>query len=597
MFDRIRSKLKALATPGAATQVERPDIRVSGLRKAEGDALLSGGDATGATRAFRSAIDSDPQNADAFIALGHALWKLSRHQEAVAALESALAIDEHLIDAHYLLALIAQDFEDWPRAIDSFERLLQLAPDVGEAYAPLFKAYVRLGRLAEAKICAEKGKDWCKRVAKADPGSADRLNNCGLLLRDLDWPEEAFAMFERALVARPAFAEAMNNRGLVLHDLNRFDESVAEYDRAIQINERLADVHVHRGHALRELVRHEEALAAYQRAQEIAPREETFLNESLSRLVLGDLPAGWEKYEWRWQATGRTHPRSQFAVPLWLGKESLSGKTIFLYAEQGLGDTIQLCRYAKCVCDLGASVVLGVQRSLIPVLRGLEGIDRIIPLGPHEPMPSVDYHCPLLSLPLAFATSLSTIPRMGPYIHLIDTDHSALREAWRNRLGASGSKQRIGVVWSGNADHTNDRNRSIPLSNFVEVISPGARFIALQNEVRSTDESTLHARLDLEYFGADLIDFGQTAALISEVDLVVSVDTAVAHLAAAMGKQVWLLVPFNPDWRWLLDRSDSPWYETIRLFRQSRRADWSGVLTQVRLEIENFARKAAPHSH
>ena len=332
---------------------------------------------------------------------------------------------------------------------------------------------------------------------------------------------------------------------------------MADYERALQINDKLTDVHVNRGHALRELVRHEEALISYERAQTITAREDVFFNQSLSHLVLGNLPEGWLKYEWRWQVTDRTHPKDQFAMPLWLGNESLEGKAIFLYAEQGLGDTIQLCRYAKSVSDLGATVVLGVQRPLAPLLAGLEGVARLVELGPDEPIPSVDYHCPLLSLPLAFGTSLQTIPQLGAYIRPPGPAHEARLEAWRARLGAR-DRPRIGVVWSGNVDHKNDRNRSIPLADFVQIVCFGARFIALQKDVRPADAKVMNEHPELEYVGMDLIDFGQTAALVAQLDLVVSVDTSVAHLAAAMGKPVWLLLPLNPDWRWLLGRDDSP---------------------------------------
>ena len=369
----------------------------------------------------------------------------------------------------------------------TLERLIELFPDIGDAYVPLFKAYVRSGRGEAARALAEKGAKWYRRAVASDSGNADLLNNCGVALRELGLPDEALDALERALQARPAFAEALNNRGLILHELDRFEQALADYDRALQINDTLTDVHVNRGHALRELLRHADALAAYERAQAVAPREDLFVNESLSHLVLGDLPAGWQKFEWRWQAVGRTHPREQFAMPLWLGEEALDGKTIFLYAEQGLGDTIQLCRYAKCVADRGATVVLGVQRSLVPVLEGLEGVDRLIALGPNEPVPAVDYHCPLLSLPLAFGTTLQTIPRAGAYLRPASAAHAARLAAWQARLGAR-DRPRIGVVWSGNADHKNDRNRSIPLADFIQIVSDRARFIALQNDVRPLDE-------------------------------------------------------------------------------------------------------------
>jgi hypothetical protein len=403
------------------------------------------------------------------------------------------------------------------------------------------------------------------------------------VLRDLKRPAEALAAFDRALQLKPDFAEALSNRGLVLHELDRLDEALAAYDRSLQLRPDLADSHANRGNALQELGRHEEALAAYGRALAAWPGHEAiYLNESLSRLVTGDLAGGWPRYEWRWQHNSELPPARQFAEPLWLGREPIAGRTILVYAEQGLGDTIQFCRYARLLAERGATVLLRVQPPLVALLQGLEGVSLVFGAG--EAPPPFDVHCPLLSLPLAFGTTLETIPPGGAYLRPTGATFAGRLAAWGARLGAT-DRPRVGLVWSGNVHHKNDRNRSIPLQAFAAIASPRARFIALQNEIRDADRAVLAQRGDIEWHGDALVDFAETAALVAQLDLVISVDTSVAHLAAAMGKPVWLLLPLNPDWRWLLGREDSPWYESMRLFRQTRRAAWGDVLERVGEEL------------
>jgi len=461
-------------------------------------------------------------------------------------------------------------------ALASYERALQLAPELTAAWIDKGRILRNAKRFEEALAAFE-------RARAAAPDHLDLLNDLGLVLRDLKRPVEALAAFDRALQLKPDFAEALSNRGLILQELDRFDEALVAYDRSLQLRSDLADTHANRGNALQELARHDEALVSYRRALEIKPGyEAVYLNESLSRLVSGDLSGGWPKYEWRWQNNSEAPPERQFSEPLWLGKEPLAGKTILIYAEQGLGDTIQFCRYARPLADRGATVLLRVQPPLVPLLQGLDGVARL--LSADEPPPRFDVHCPLLSLPLAFDTSLQTIPSGGAYIRPSGPRFAERLEAWQTRLGPKG-KPRVGLVWSGNIHHKNDRNRSIPLQAFARRVSAQARFISLQNEIREADATVLKERGDIEWFGPELVDFAETAALVAQLDLVISVDTSVAHLAAAMGKPVWLLLPLNPDWRWLLGREDSPWYETMRLFRQSRRGEWRDVIARIEQEI------------
>jgi hypothetical protein len=293
---------------------------------------------------------------------------------------------------------------------------------------------------------------------------------------------------------------------------------------------------------------------------------------------MGDFDRGWKEYEWRWKSVQLANSQRNFAQPLWLGKESLTGKTILLHSEQGLGDTLQFCRYIKLVSELGARVILEVYKPLSALLTRLDGVAQLVETG--GPLPAVEFHCPLLSLPLAFKTGLNTIPARVSYI----ASNPGKVTEWRARLGKR-TKPRIGLVWSGRTEHINDRNRSIPLSDLLKSLPNAYQYISLQKEIGQKDKETLGSRADILHFGEQLADFTDTAALCELMDVVISVDTSVAHLAGAMGKAVWILLPFCPDWRWLLDRADSPWYPTATLFRQDVMGDWGGVLRKVQAEL------------
>ena len=301
-------------------------------------------------------------------------------------------------------------------------------------------------------------------------------------------------------------------------------------------------------------------------------------NEGLSLLTLGDYRRGFQKYEARWQRTGMPR-RKSLGKPLWLGEYPLARKTILVHAEQGLGDTIQFARYAPQLARGGAKVVLEVQPELVALLSRVEGVASVVGRG--DALPAYDVHCAAGSLPLALHTELSTIPANVPY--LAASDQRVAR--WRERI-ASQPSPRIAVAWSGRADHANDRNRSITLERFAPLLAAGqGSFVSIQRELRDGDADTLARLPCVTHVGDALADFDDTAAVMALADLVIAVDTSVVHLAGAMGRPVWVLLPFQPDWRWLLDREDSPWYPTARLFRQSRTGDWDGVIAQVKEEL------------
>ncbi len=440
-------------------------------------------------------------------------------------------------------------------------------------------------------------------------------NNRGNTLRDMKHYQDAIESYEKALALKPDYADAYYNRGNVLRDLGQYAAAVESHDRAIALKNDYAEAHNSRGNALMgllqpqaalqsfetaishksnyavaysnrgaaqgELKQHAAAIQSYNKAIALDPNYAAArLDRSLDLLKTGNFQLGWIEYEWRWVDKGVNISR-RFPHPLWTGAEQLQGKTILLHSEQGLGDTLQFCRYVKLVSDLGARVILEVQEPLMCVLASLEGVQQLVARG--NALPPFDYHCPLLSLPLAFKTCLETIPSAQGYL----TSLPSKRAQWEGRLGKK-THPRVGIVWSGSAAHKNDHNRSILLADLIRSLPPGIRYVSLQKEVREADQRTLDLHPGILDLGREITDFGDTAALCQLMDVVVSVDTSVAHLAGALGKKVWILLPFNPDWRWLIDGNDSPWYGLAKLYRQETRGDWKDPFQRVRADLERL---------
>ncbi len=406
------------------------------------------------------------------------------------------------------------------------------------------------------------------------PDLVEAHNNRGNVLAGLNRRDEALASYGRAIVLRPDFAEAHDNRGVTLYELGRYDEALASHERALTLKPDRPAALNNRANALHALKRHDEALASYGRAIALDPDyAEARWNEGLARLRLGDFRGGWSKYEWGWK-TGHRGMERRFAQPRWTGAEPLAGKTLLLHAEQGLGDAIQFARYAPLAAAAGARIVIEAHPSLAALLSGIPNVNAVVNRG--RPLPAFDLHCPLLSLPLAFGTGLDTIPARVPYLDAPE----ARRARWKARLPRA-ERMRVGLVWSGR--DRPDPGRSMALAQLAPLLDlPGVQFVSLQKDVRDSDEAALRARPGLLHLGQALADFADTAAVVEQLDLVISIDTAAAHLAGALGKPVWILLPFLADWRWLLDRDDSPWYPTARLFRQDGPQRWDAVVARVR---------------
>lgn len=421
------------------------------------------------------------------------------------------------------------------------------------------------------------------RAIILNPNDAAFYSNLGNALKELEQLDAAVDRYDKALALKPDYAEAWYNRADALIKLLQLDAAVESYDKAITLNPGYVKAYSDRGNALMELGQLGAAIESYDKAIAIKPDyANACWNKSLALLLLGQFEKGWDLYESRWNVDAFRSPKRGFKQPLWLGRESIAGKTILLHSEQGFGDTIQFCRYVKLVYDLGARVILEVEASLANLLKDLAGVSVLVVKG--TPLPAFDCHCPLLSLPLALMTGFDTIPCASKYLS-VDTNSLS---AWTNRLGKK-RKPRVGLVWSGSAEHANDHNRSISLSELIDQLPTEYQYVSLQKEVRDSDKAAQELDIQLLHFGSALEHFGDTAALCELMDIVISVDTSVAHLAAALGKPTWVLLPLAPDWRWLLDREDSPWYPSVKLYRQTVVSSWGNVLAKVRVDLGQFA--------
>ena len=429
----------------------------------------------------------------------------------------------------------------------------------------------RAGRIEQALA------DYGRAVA-LNPHSAQAYNNLGVALRTRGNPEAALASYRRAVALAPDDAGIYSNMGNVLRTLGRHEEAVASLHRSLELNSTSPDTFRNLGLVLRDLGKLDEALECFARARQLRPdHPDTELDRAYALLLAGDIRRGFEAYEWRWKINEAV-PRN-FPEPLWDGSD-LAGRTILLYAEQGFGDTIQFARYVPRVADRGGRIVLECQPDLIRLLQCLPGIGQFVAKG--KALPSVDVQAPLVSLPWLFGTTIETIPENVPYL--------AAPSQARRLEAATGDQLKVGFAWGGSPTHRNDRNRSCPVEHFVGLTDrPDILFYSLQKGGRAKDLDTHGARGLVSDLNDHIRDFADTAAIIQQLDLVITVDTSVGHLAGALAKPVWVLLPNAPDWRWMRDRDDSPWYLTMRLFRQETWGDWPGVFERVRQELDGFA--------
>lgn len=477
-------------------------------------------------------------------------------ERAVAALERALAIDPGNAPGWCLLGYAYEALDDRPMAVRCFSRATQLDPRNADAHAHLAALRAQDGQTARAV-------ESYRAALDADPARPAVWSNLGVLLRG----EEALACFDEALRLDPGYADGHFNRAQALGALDRPDDAVLAYEAALALAPERADVAHNLAGALMEANR---PLEAAERFAALDGDEARF-SQALALLVAGDLPRGLELYEARLSIPSMAVGRHD-GIPRWNG-ENPRGRTILVHAEQGLGDTIQFLRYVRLLANAGARVVAEVPATLLELARTLRGAAKVVMTG--EALPRCHFQIPVMSLARAFGTTLETAPAACPYLW----PPPARTESWAARLPKAGGRMRVGVAWSGSAAFRNDRRRSMRVQTLAPLLArPGCLFHVLQTEVRPDDRTWLSAHREVHDAGWQFVDVSDTAAVTAMMDVVISVDTSVAHLAGALAVPVFVLLPYAPDWRWLLGRDDSPWYPTARLFRQRAPGGWDDVV-------------------
>jgi tetratricopeptide (TPR) repeat protein len=522
-----------------------------------------------AEKRYARVLKAQPGQFDALHLLGVIKQQRGKLGEAYQLITSALKVHPRSADALANLAMVLHGLKRDEEALASLDKALGLAPDHIEALNNRGNALLALKRPQDALVSFD-------RVLALAPRHVEARVNRANALAALGRPEEAIADYDAALAMQPRNAGAHFNRGHALQAVGRQADAIVAFDHALAINPQHGGALLNRGLAYQALNRLDDAVASYRAAIRIEPSADAHFNEALALLTQGDLRAGFEKYEWRWKRTGMEGYRRSFGKPLWLGEYPLARKTILLHAEQGLGDTIQFARYVPLVARMGATVILEVQPELKDLLAQVEGVSQVVARG--DPLPAFDVHCPLASLPLVFRTDPASVPADIPYL--------AASESWLAKWQGLENMPapRVALAWSGRSTHANDRQRSLPLATLAPLVESPAGFLGVQRDLRESDAAVLR-NLPVRHVGDHLESFTDTAAVLALSDLVITVDTSVAHLSAAMGRPTWILLPFAPDWRWTLHGEQSPWYPSARLFRQPSPGDWASVIAAVKSEL------------
>lgn len=524
----------------------------------------------GAARSYRDAIHTKPGHREAHNNLGSTLRELGRLDDAIDSFTSALNVSQDYAEAHNNLGNALRIKGKLEKAEASFRRALRINPDFAEAHNNLGATLHELKRLEEAT-------NSYRKALRSDPEYAAAHNNLGNALRDLDNKDKALISYRRAIALRPDYVEARCNIGNVLRELGKSKEAIDNYRKVLNLHPDHADAHNGLGNALKEAGKLEEAEASYQDALRTRPDfAEAYTNLGMLQLLNGNYADGWNNYDWRRKLTQyRFRPRN-YKKPLWDGGE-LTGATIFVHLEQGFGDCFQFARYIPTLVELGGKVILEAPRQTFSLLDAMNIADTIV--TDDSALPPFDCHISLMDLPKLVGTTLDTIPSKTPYL----TVPAKTKEKWEARLGPR-QNFRLGIVWASNPENRKLLHKSIDLPLLAPIVRmPDITVYSLQ--VGRDGEAVKQFGGRITDVAPELTDFSETAGVISQLDLVVSVDTSVAHLTGALGYPVWTLVPLAGDWRWLLEREDSPWYSSMRLFRQTKRNDWKPVIGQLQTEL------------
>jgi tetratricopeptide (TPR) repeat protein len=478
------------------------------------------------------------------------------------------------VDALYFLGVILQQKKDYDSTISLYRKALHINPHNADVY-------YNLGLIFQDKAEVDEAIEWYRQAIKLKPNFADVYYNLGLIFQDKADADSAIANYKIFLQFNSKDADAYLNLGHAYQMKGQLEEAITCFQKAIQCNADLPEAYCNLGRAYRDKVQPEVAIPYYQKAIQLYPDfVDAHWGMALALLLAGNYNQGWEKYEWRWKLENRHLP--VFSQPLWNGSGS-KGLTILIHGEQGFGDILQFVRYVPLVAEGGAKVFLRCRGELVSLLQNIRGIDKVLSYS--EQLPDFDVYCPIATLPLLFGTTLDNIPANIPYIGVSPSS----AEKWKNKIQKDNSTLRIGLVWSGNPNNIALKNKSFPLETFMPLGElHKVAFYSLQMGDSSEQAKNPPEGMTLIDYTDEINDFSDTAALIENLDLVISVDTAVAHLAGALGKSVWTLLPFSPAWRWMLYRDDSPWYPTMRLFRQPSPGDWESVIVRVRDKLRQL---------
>lgn len=534
-----------------------------------------------ATQYYGQILELAPERIEILCNLGVNFLASGDGLNAAASFRRALVLQPAHVDASFNLGALLQSQGKHKEAVEIYANALEAQPDLSLLRLPLANAYRALGKWME---CAKE----YRNILRTEPDHVGALFNFGLALQIQGHHDEAIACYHHARELDPDNHDVLINLGAVLEETQQFETALACYEQALLINPSSVEAHINTAAILTLQGRLAESIASFDRALEIAPNNpDAHYSRGLSLLRMGDYKEGWKEYDYRWLSVDAPL-KPEYHGEQWLGDSDLQGKTILLYAEQGLGDTIQFVRYVELVAARGAKIVLAVPAALIPLLKGLDGVDRLVAQNEAGSLPAFDFQCALLSLPAAFKSELSTIPKRCPYLYA----PSERVTYWMSRLAKNG-KPKIGLAWAGNPQHKNDKVRSTPLSNLSPLWSSGNRaFLSLQKDIPARDAALLNQTASIEDLSASLTDFAETAAIIASLDLLITVDSSLAHLAGAMNVPVWIMLPYLPDFRWLMGRQDSPWYPSARLFRQSGTGDWASVVDAINTAL--IARFGSP---
>ncbi len=525
---------------------------------------------------YDKAIELKPNYTNAYNNRGNVYKKLKQYEEALTSYEHAINLNPRHAEAHYNRGVVLKELNRYQDAVESYTNALSLKNYYVDAYNNCGNVFITLKRFEEALTCFQK-------AIAINPNYSFAYNGQGNVLMELKRFDEALISYEKAIALNSLSPFPHNGMSNVLQELKRFDDAIVGYEKAMALVPDSAGPYVNRGLAMLGKGNFDEALQNYDRAIELNPEmADPHWNKALPKILKGEYEEGWQLYEYRRYKPDLKGSYPIYEQPLWLGQESVTDKILYIYPEQGLGDFIQFCRYVPLVENLGARVILKVPNALYAMIKTMGLNARIV--RNDEKVDEFDFHCPIMSLPLAFKTTVETIPNKIPYFF---SDHFK-KSYWERKFAYASNSLKVGLVWSGSKDHKKDHDRSLRLEQLAPILDLPVTFYSLQKEVREHDKTTLSKLNHIQEYHEELNDFSDTAAMLDCLDLIISVDTSVAHLAGAMGKNVWILISYLPDYRWMLDREDTPWYPTARLFRQPNVGDWDNAILNVRSALEQL---------